>query len=304
MVNLTKAHDELFRRSPDEQCASLQALWERCQHDKETSEDRWQLPQELVPTSDMTLCIGSDGEYQLNDWSFTQLCRIAGVSKDTINRLSHKTASRALQETLPRGEKPLQLLTSENRLRSIHGVSYTRLWNAELLSLVQEFATDFQPPQKAADGGTGLYLGEQDLFIFLIDPTGWIEIDDEAFAPGIFLWNSEVGRHSLGIQTFWLQSVCANHIVWDAVEVIEFTRKHTANVHEGLAAIRGIIERLVEKRDARRDAFAKVLKKAMQTRLGDDAEEVAKRLANRGIPRNLAKKALEIAREKGAFTIF
>jgi hypothetical protein len=101
--------------------------------------------------------------------------------------------------------------------------------------MVREFATDFQPPQKGGavdDGGTGLYCGEQDMFVFLIDPTGWAEIDGEAFAPGFFLWNSEVGRRSVGVQTFWFQAVCQNHIVWDAVEVVEFSRKHTANVHE------------------------------------------------------------------------
>lgn len=252
----------------------------------------------------MTLCVGNDPDYQLKDWSFSQLCRISGVSKDTLNRLSHKTASRALQETLPTGDKPLQLLTTENTVRSIHGVSYTRLWNSDLLSVISEFATDFEPPQEAMDGGTGLYCGEQDMFCFLIDPTGWTEINGEAFAPGFFCWNSEVGRRSVGIQTFWFQAVCRNHIVWDAVEVCEFTRKHTANVGDALVEIRRIIESLVTKRDERRDGFAKVLAKAMSTRLGNDADEVQKELAKNGIPRNLAKDALAIAKEQGAFTIF
>jgi hypothetical protein len=83
--------------------------------------------------------------------------------------------------------------------------------------MVEEYATDFQPPPKGFNGATGLYAGEQDLFVFLIDPTGWVEIDGEAFAPGMFLWNSEVGCRSVGIETFWYQQVCANHIVWDAV---------------------------------------------------------------------------------------
>jgi hypothetical protein len=229
---------------------------------------------------------------------------LSSVSRDTVNRLSPETASRALQETLPVTEKPIQLLTTGKSVRSLHGVTYTRLWNTELLSVVSEFATDFQPPQAAAGGGTGLYCGEQDMFAFLIDPTGWAEINGEAFAPGFFLWNSEVGRRSLGIQTFWFEAVCQNHIVWDAVEVVDFTRKHTANVHEGLGEIRRIIEALVEKRDQRRDGFVKVLTKAMQERLGPDAESVAKELAKNGIPRNLARDAIEIARQHGAFTIF
>ncbi len=170
--------------------------------------------------------------------------------------------------------------------------------------MLQQTATDFQPPQTAMTGATGLYCGEQDMFCFLIDPTGWAEIDGEAFAPGFFLWNSEVGRRSLGIQTFWFQKVCQNHIVWDATEVVEFTRKHTANVRDGLGEIRRLIETLVARRDERRDGFIKVLRKAMTERLGDDAEAVMKVLAKEGIPRHLATQSLEIAKEQGAFTIF
>jgi len=189
-------------------------------------------------------------------------------------------------------------------VRSLHGVSYTRLWNADLLDVVAEFASDFQPPQEGGNGATGLYAGEQDLFAFLIDPTGWTEIEDEAFAPGFFVWNSEVGRRSLGIQTFWFQAVCQNHIVWDAVEVVDFTRKHTANVHDGLNEIRRHIERLVQKCDERRDGFACVMSRAMQETLGSNGDSVIKELTSHGIPRGLAAKAMEIARQQGRFTIY
>jgi hypothetical protein len=113
-----------------------------------------------------------------------------------------------------------------------------------------------------------------------------------------------VGRRSLGIQTFWFQAVCQNHIVWDATEVTEFSRKHTAHVGDGLTEIRRIIASLVQRRDARKDDFVKAISKAMQTTLGSDADEVAKELLKNGIPRNLATEALEIARQQGRFTIF
>jgi len=142
------------------------------------------------------------------------------------------------------------------------------------------------------------------MFCFLIDPTGWAEIDGEAFAPGFFVWNSEVGRRSVGIQTFWFQAICQNHIVWDAVEVAEFTRKHTANVHDSLAENRRRVEALVEKRDQRRDGFVQVVRKAMQTRLGTDADEALKVLQQRGIQQKLAKQAIESAQRQGALTIF
>jgi hypothetical protein len=240
----------------------------------------------------------------MNAWSFGQLCQLAKVGKETVNRLSAGTAARVLEETLPSGKRPLQLLSEGKAIRSIHGTAYTRLHNAELIAVLQEFATDFGPPQKAMNGGTGLYCGEEDMFCFLIDPLGWVEIGSEAFAPGFFVWNSEVGKRSLGIETFWFQAVCQNHIVWDAVEVIEFSRKHTANVHDSLAEIRRIVEALVRKRDARRDGFASVVRKAMETRLGDDEEAVAEVLAKAGVSQFLRKRALEIASEQWRFTIF
>ena len=35
---------------------------------------------------------GADGTYQMNDWSFTQLCQLAKVSRDTVNRVTADTA--------------------------------------------------------------------------------------------------------------------------------------------------------------------------------------------------------------------
>jgi len=320
MQVLKRGHTELFRRGPDECFDSLAGLTKYCQEQKAKSVDRWLPPRSLKPRPlalDRLVvdfadpgANGADGTYQMNDWSFTQLCQLAKVSRDTVNRVTADTAWRVFGDTLPDGNKPLQLYTEGNVIRSIHGVSYTRLYNADIMAMLAEFATDFQPPQKAAfggkddSGGTGLYAGEQDMFVFLIDPTGWAEIEGQAFAPGFFVWNSEVGKRSLGIQTFWFQAICRNHIVWDAVEVVEFTRKHTASIHDSLAEMRRIVEQLVAKRDERRDGFTKVMLKAMQTRLGSDAEEVMKVLLQHGISRNWAKQALEIAQEQGRFTIF
>ncbi len=102
----------------------------------------------------------------------------------------------------------------------------------------------------------GLYAGEQDMFAFGIDPNAWVEIGGENFAPGFFVWNSEVGkRSSVGVQTFWYQEICQNHIVWDAIEVVELKRRHIGNVQDALDDVRETIAQLVKKRDERRDSF-------------------------------------------------
>ena len=313
---LTKANRELFRRPPDECFKSFDDLWKHCQQMDERSTERWFQPIDLNPVpngSTLGIEVAQQSTYSLNSWSFGQLCSYAGVSRDTINRLSPKTATEVFYETLPGGNKPIQVYEQGGTVRSLHPASYTRLTNIELLSVIREFATNFVPPQRAGrmeadertpENGTGLYCGEQDLFVFLIDPTGWIEINNEAFCPGMFVWNSEVGRRSVGIQTFWFQSICCNHIVWDATEVVEFSRKHTANVRDALSDIRFIMNRLILKRDSRRDQFADVLRKAMKADLGADDEDALKLLVRNDITKALAKEALDIARQNGRLTIF
>jgi hypothetical protein len=302
---LTRASKQLFAREPDERYESLTDLWNYCRKKKEDAVDRWHPPQNLKTVGNGDLKLAMDGEaFFMNDWSFSQLCRLAGVAKETVNRLTPTTADKVFAETLPReGNKPLQLLTDTQGVRSIHGTAYTRLWDADLVGMIREFAVDFTPPQKGFNGATGLYAGEQDMFVFLIDPLGWVEIGGEAFAPGFFVWNSEVGRRSLGIETFWFQKVCANHLVWDATDVVSWKRKHTASVSSGLSEIRQRIEELVEKRDARKDGFYQVVKKAMAESAGD-ADEAMSLMTGQGVTRKLAKQALEIASNKGAFTIW
>ena len=142
------------------------------------------------------------------------------------------------------------------------------------------------------------------MFCFLIDPNGWVDIGGQQFAPGMFCWNSEVGKRSLGLQTFWYQRICGNHIVWDAIEVAEFSRKHTANVRDSLAEVRKLVGDLVSLRDQRRDGFARVVGNAMGTRFADSPEAAVADLAGRGITRSLAEKSVEYARQQGALTIF
>ena len=275
MATLTRAHQELFRRTPDETFPSLSELAAHCRAQQENSEDRWHRPQELLPTSDMTLCAGGDGaELRLNDWSFSQLCRLCGVSKDTLNRLSTKTASRALQETLPQADKPLQILTTDDAVRSIHGVSYTRLWNAELVATLQEFAVDFRPPQErpGAAAGSTAEAGP----VLLPDRPDQLGRDRRrSLRSGFFVWNSEVGRRSLGIQTFWFRrsaGITSSGTPWRWSSSPASTRRTSMTDCGNPADRRAACRR----RDARRDGFADVIAKAMRQKLGQDAEEAAR----------------------------
>src|SRR5262245_38150768 len=98
MSTLTRANRELFQRGPDETFQTLDELEQHCVEQRENSSDDWQLPQTLMPRlhgDRLSLTLEKRGEIGLNDWSFTQMCRLAGISRDTINRLSPETAMRA-----------------------------------------------------------------------------------------------------------------------------------------------------------------------------------------------------------------
>ena len=316
MVHLNQAARELFRRKPDERFESLESLTVHCNKRRAYAEELWRTPRKMsaVVEGDELLLVSDDHEREVfkpNDWSFGQLCRMAGVAKETVNRLSPETAGRVFGETLPRSDRPLQVymepavpFEQHATLRSLHMASYTRLFNAEVLEVVNEFQGDFKPPHVGMNGGTGLYCVEQDMFCFLIDPDGWIDIEGEAFAPGFFVWNSEVGCRSVGMMTFWFQKVCGNHIVWDVTNVDRFSRKHTANVHEALGEIRGMIEGLVAKRDERKDAFSRMIADSMGTKLGNDAEEAVDALAKHGLSRKLAGEVVTVAQQRGPLTVF
>ena len=83
MANLTRASHELFSRTPDEFFPSLAALAEHCMLQREHSSEIWQPPGSIrAVTRDssqgLLLSTNGDGAFQLNDWSFGQLCRLAG----------------------------------------------------------------------------------------------------------------------------------------------------------------------------------------------------------------------------------
>src|SRR5581483_11793643 len=194
MTNLTHASRQLFTRPADERYANLPDLLRATVDTKNRCTSATVSRNHLRPfVHDSYLSFWSGQlPIRLNDWSFTQLCQLAGASKDTVNRLKSDTAVQVFTDLLStrngRSDTFQALIFDERIIRSINGLGYRRLWSSDLVALLMEYATDFTPPQKGFNGATGLYAGEQDLFCFLIDPCGWVEIAGQAFAPGFFVW--------------------------------------------------------------------------------------------------------------------
>lgn len=147
-------------------------------------------------------------------------------------------------------------------VRAALSEKYTRIWNNDVLARLQDvLPSGWQvPPARPASetatntrvateqdvlrssklGGAqghqvqvgdtiapaGLYASDKDMFAFLVNEDTPIEVDGKPLFRGFFIWNSEVGDASFGILTFLYNSVCGNHIVWDASKVEQLSIRH------------------------------------------------------------------------------
>ena len=69
-------------------------------------------------------------------WYGPELWRLAGVGSDMVHRVSPETARRGPLETLQSSQTQRQVMPTGDTVRSVHGVSYARLWNADLLDTI------------------------------------------------------------------------------------------------------------------------------------------------------------------------
>lgn len=303
MTDRNRSRHRLFRRAPDKRFATFDDLAYHCRQIRHTSHYCWQTPNRLTITDQLKLVIG-EAELSLNDWSFGQLCTLAGLDKGTLNRLTPRMASHVLQRMLPPSDRPWEILATWGTIRAIHALSYAPLWNSELIAVLREFAPVWRAPRANSTESRDLFCGEQDIFCFLIDATASVEIEQEEFVPGLVVWNSEVGRRPLGIQAFWYQRGCHNHLLWDPIYTIPRLRKHIGDVRQGLNQIGRMIEALEWKRNERRDEFARVVRKAQRLRFGHKPDEVWLRLVNLGFSPRLARRVLDSTLNEGRLTIF
>ncbi|MDZ4849960.1 MAG: DUF932 domain-containing protein [Pirellulaceae bacterium] len=308
MQTLSRPFSTLFTRTNDRRFDELDSLLRFCYQKQEDSKVHWRLPSELLPTNNhgkLQLKIAGDALCDLNDWSFGQICRFSRQKKDSVNRMKAETATQVLMESFPYGQRPLQVLVQDNLVRSINSVGYVPIYDSDLLDILIDETFDLDCPPIGESGSTGFYAGEQDMFAGMIDDKSWVEIGCEAFAPGLAIWNSEVGSRSLGIESFWLQRGCSNHIVWDATDIVSYRRRHHTNVDSVLKDIRFILKRLVLTSHTRKDRFAKAIRAAMATSVGNTKAEAIQNLGRFDLKPSFLTQALDrMIEDSAGYTVF
>ena len=247
-VSAYTAHREWATRPPDERYASVQALHEAArarrirtmERDIETGEFRTQ----AVASDALALCEAPDRQAALTHWSFEQLAAIAGAPPKYLRSLPAPIASDAINYGLQRHRRQQhQLFVDRDAPWTVHAITssrYARVHHDELATRVLDLMAAhpaWSLPLGYKDGvygaervPSGAYLGDRDMFLFLVDGNRDLEDPSDSTRAGLFrgfiLRNSDVGAAALTLDVFLFRTVCANHIIWGFQHVAGFRRRH------------------------------------------------------------------------------
>lgn len=239
MRNLYTASKQYFTRPKDERFETLDDMRAYLVDRQEKSRLFNFYPEKVkFESTDTDLFLSTGfGDLKISNWAFEQL---KGVGLDTqmISRLKPSTAALVLNELfdpeqLTDGRFQRNLLSYDDTvLRAFIGRKYQTLWDAEVVQWVQEITANgnwFRPKSRNEDkkGPAGLYAGQQDMFIFMVDGGKTFEDgNDGGTGRGFFVWNTEVYGVPFGFKSFLFTEICGNHIVWNATEEQGFTMRH------------------------------------------------------------------------------
>ena len=262
MTTLMQAHRQWSSRAPDERFTSLIDMQSFKRRVREQSHSNVISSRKLAiePTPDDVrglMVVGDDAHdaAALTHWSFGQLCSLAspGNSPASYFRDTNMPApviADCLNYNLrfTRGVEDVGILLTEDghvsALRAVNGPNYGRVWDADIVDLLVDRFGDgingqwcvpgeFSQRVTVTTDNTTLFASDRDMFVFLADEENRIELPGRragrsgSFARGFFVWNSEVGKTTLGAGFFLFDYVCCNRIVWGADQYTEIRIRHT-----------------------------------------------------------------------------
>ena len=247
-VNAYTAHREWASRPSDERYASVQSLYEAARARRLRTEERTietvALRTQAVDADALALRDTSGRPAALTNWSFEQLAGIAGAPPKYLRTLPAGIASDAINFGLQRQRREEhQLLVDRDDPWTVHAVTsprYARVPHDELTARVLDLMAEhpaWSLPLGYKDGvfgaervPSGAYLGDRDMFLFLVDGNRDLDDPTDTSHAGMFrgfiLRNSDVGAAALTLDMFLFRAVCGNHIIWGFQHVVGFRRRH------------------------------------------------------------------------------
>jgi hypothetical protein len=263
MTELMQAHRQWMSRAPDERFTSLLDMQSFKHRIRENSRSHVLSSRKLgvLPVEDDTRALqilgGGFPAAAPTHWSFGQLCSLASPGNSPASyfretNMPSPMIADCLNYNLKftRGVEDIGVLVtsdddgSVNELRSVNGPNYGRIYDAEVVdTLVEKFGDgvsgqwrvpgEFGSRVTVTKDNTTLYASDRDMFVFLADEENRIELPNRragrfgSFARGFFVWNSEVGKTTLGAGFFLFDYVCCNRIIWGADQYTEVRIRHT-----------------------------------------------------------------------------
>ena len=247
-VTAYTAHREWASRPPDERYASVEALLEAARDRRDRTMERdietGGFRTEAAGTDGLAICEASGRTAALTHWSFEQLAAIAGAPPKYLRSLPAPIASDAINYGLHRHRRTQhQLFVDRDAPWTVHAITssrYARVHHDELATRVVDLMAAhpaWSLPLGYKDGvygaervPSGAYLGDRDMFLFLVDGNRDLDDPTDSTHAGLFrgfiLRNSDVGAAALTLDLFLFRAVCANHVVWGFQHVAGFRRRH------------------------------------------------------------------------------
>jgi hypothetical protein len=313
-VTAYTAHREWARRPPDERFASVSALHDAARARRARAEERTIETTQLrteADGDDLVLC-ERGRPAALTHWSFEQLAGIAGAPPKYLRTLPAEIASRAINHGLERQRRDAhQLFADRAAPWTVHAITsprYARVHHDELAGRVLDLMAQhpaWHLPLAYKDGvygaervPSGAYLGDRDMFLFLVDGNRDLDDPTDRSQSGLFrgfiLRNSDVGAAALTLDVFLFRAVCGNHIIWGFHHVAGFRRRHVgASIYE---AWTGSLDALRAALDADLAADRARLRSAAAQELGPTREAVLEAVTTRlDLPRAHAAEAYSLA---------
>jgi hypothetical protein len=247
-VTAYTAHREWASRPPDERYASVHSLYEAARARRTRLEERpiktGDFRTEATDTDDLVIRETSGRVASLTYWSFGQLATIASAPPSYLRTLPAEIASQAINYGLQRQARDEhQMFVERTAPRTMHAITsprYARVHHHDLASRVldlmaQHPAWHLPLGYKNGEFGaervpSGAYLGDRDMFLFLVDGNRDLDDPTDRTHAGLFrgfiLRNSDVGAAALTLDVFLFRMVCGNHIIWGFQHVAGFRRRH------------------------------------------------------------------------------
>lgn len=256
MTTITRASHQWATRPDDERYVNLNDMSDFF-HDRRAHSRQVVVPSKsitLVPEEDHKGIVvrgNSGADYSPNHWSFGQLAQLSESPAGYLRTLASPIATDAINYKLKfvRSIEDVGLLLYKNgtsELHSANGPNYGRVWNADVVdALRSKFGNgvdgdwrvpgEFGKEVEVTKANTTLYAGDRDMFVFLADEKNRITVPNRrngnpgSMARGFFVWNSEVGKCTLGLGTFLFDYVCCNRMIWGADMFQEVRIRHTSS---------------------------------------------------------------------------